>query len=168
MSRRKFSLRDVLVRSEDERPGSLSRLAYVSNSAGSLSEKEWQRLVEQCDEQNKRMGISGFLLFSNGRFFQLLEGPSNEISGVWKRIKSDNRHSNVILVDYSVSIEAVRHDLGMVGLLVEELGAQQDADLVEVVSQMLATISSSILLLSTFVQVRNEVVFVYLKSQQFL
>ena len=74
------------------------------------------------------------------------------VATLWKKIKSDPRHTNCALVSYQHA--APKHEArkpGMSGLDIDMLSNQNE--LVEIVSKMLATISSSIILLQTFIQV---------------
>ena len=56
-------------------------------------------------ENNARDGVTGGLLFSEGCFAQVLEGPLSAIEGAFERIQCDNRHSDVVVLQ-SGPIEA--------------------------------------------------------------
>ena len=47
---------------------------------------------------NARDGITGGLLFSNGCFAQVLEGPLDAVEGAFERIQCDERHSDVTVL----------------------------------------------------------------------
>ncbi len=47
---------------------------------------------------NHQMDITGALLFSGGRFAQILEGPQEPILSLMLRIQADTRHRNVTVV----------------------------------------------------------------------
>ena len=47
---------------------------------------------------NARDGITGGLLFSEGCFAQVLEGPLDAVEGAFERIQCDERHSDVTVL----------------------------------------------------------------------
>ncbi|WP_161594524.1 BLUF domain-containing protein [Marimonas lutisalis] len=47
---------------------------------------------------NQRVGISGYLVRTMHEFFQILEGPREELDRLYTRISADERHSNVRLL----------------------------------------------------------------------
>jgi len=47
---------------------------------------------------NARDGITGGLLFSDGCFAQVLEGPLDAVEGAFERIQCDERHSDVTVL----------------------------------------------------------------------
>ncbi len=56
---------------------------------------EFQRLLEQARARNARFGITGALLFSQGRFVQVLEGDEGPVTDVLEMIKRDPRHTEI-------------------------------------------------------------------------
>lgn len=49
-------------------------------------------IARQCEKNNPRHKISGFLLYSNEFYLQLLEGPQESLDDLWEKLTSDNRH----------------------------------------------------------------------------
>lgn len=76
----------------------LSHLVYVSTACGPLCDEDLARLLEQSRERNKRNGITGMLLFKDGRFIQLLEGQEENVQKVYCSIARDERHHSVQLL----------------------------------------------------------------------
>jgi hypothetical protein len=81
------------------------RLIYYS--ANRLS-GDAEMLVSQIDailassRRNNRVGnITGALMFSQGYFGQVLEGPQSAIEATFERIQRDRRHGDVELLDFS-------------------------------------------------------------------
>lgn len=52
-------------------------------------------LCEQANHNNKLHGITGFLLFRQGRFFQYIEGPRDAIEQLYRNIARDPRNGDV-------------------------------------------------------------------------
>jgi FAD-dependent sensor of blue light len=75
---------------------SLVQLAYVSAEVRPLTEAEIKALMTFSAERNVKAGITGLLLYKDGKFLQLIEGPELEIDALFARIRSDSRHHNVI------------------------------------------------------------------------
>ena len=59
------------------------------------SAAEIQRLLGQSRARNLRLGITGALLFNEGRFVQILEGDEAPVLEVLEDIKRDSRHADV-------------------------------------------------------------------------
>ena len=55
-------------------------------------------LLSECLARNARCGITGALMFGDGRFLQVLEGPEDAIDAIFMRINCDCRHQNVRLL----------------------------------------------------------------------
>ena len=56
---------------------------------------EIQRLLEQSRASNARLGITGALLFNEGRFVQILEGDETPVMALLGDIQRDSRHTDV-------------------------------------------------------------------------
>ena len=58
-----------------------------------------QRILEVSREWNSENDITGALLFSEGRFAQVLEGPSSILKSTFGFIACDKRHRNARLLE---------------------------------------------------------------------
>ncbi|HEA30924.1 hypothetical protein LCGC14_2889660 [marine sediment metagenome] len=77
----------------------LHTICYISKANPSLSEDEIQLLFEQVNQCNQVLGITGFLTYSFGRFFQVLEGNPKHILPLFEnKIKEDQRHTEIFEV----------------------------------------------------------------------
>lgn len=54
-----------------------------------------ERLLTQSRMRNSRLGITGALLFNEGRFVQVLEGEQKPVLDVLKDILQDPRHTDI-------------------------------------------------------------------------
>lgn len=73
----------------------LRSLVYSSHTASGLEESDLPALLEQCRANNERLGLTGILLFRNGRFLQLLEGPEAVLRERMDIISADPRHAGL-------------------------------------------------------------------------
>ncbi len=80
------------------------RLIYISNNCmeGSNAEmqNEIQCILEFARKANSAAGISGALMFNNGCFAQVLEGPQGPLEETFERIQCDMRHDSVVVLSY--------------------------------------------------------------------
>jgi blue light- and temperature-responsive anti-repressor len=79
-------------------------LTYKSKAAYSPSPSDLHELVHRARMRNHSMGITGMLLYENGKFLQTLEGPPDGLRQIWSAIREDKRHCNIeILSEHIVS-----------------------------------------------------------------
>ena len=81
----------------------LSRLIYVSENqldreSGSVL-KQVSAVLSASNRNNKRIGLTGALVFDDMYFLQILEGERRPVWETFERIKEDERHSRVLLVE---------------------------------------------------------------------
>lgn len=77
---------------------SLIHCAYASVEAIEFSEEEIVALLEQARTGNKKLGITGMLLYDNGAFFQVLEGELEVVARLLEKIEKDPRHERFIKI----------------------------------------------------------------------
>jgi len=76
----------------------IHQLIYVSAARHPFSPEELDRLLEQSRRHNGRNGLTGLLLYEDGSFLQLLEGPEDAVRTTFSRIAKDPRHHRVMTV----------------------------------------------------------------------
>tara|TARA_B100000678_G_scaffold43188_3_gene32923 strand:+ start:73944 stop:74300 length:357 start_codon:yes stop_codon:yes gene_type:complete len=57
-----------------------------------------QELLSKSQQKNHKRGIYGILLFSEGNFYQVIDGPTAIIKQLWEKIKKDDRHHSIIKI----------------------------------------------------------------------
>jgi hypothetical protein len=83
----------------------LIRLSYASTSAfterggGTAIDPEVDRILHACKINNPEREIGGVLHYGYGCFFQVLEGPRDEVQDIYARIAQDSRHTNVATLE---------------------------------------------------------------------
>ena len=76
----------------------LSHVLYASAAAPGFVHDDLTSILERSRENNERRAISGLLLYTEGSFFQLLEGERATLAEVLEIIKADPRHMNVTTI----------------------------------------------------------------------
>lgn len=71
-------------------------ISYVSSAKNNISEKEVEEILDSAEEYNNTGDITGLLLFSEGNFFQVIEGEEKKVRELFENIKNDERHTNII------------------------------------------------------------------------
>lgn len=74
-------------------------LVYVSNAVQPLSAAELRELLACSRAHNLRDGLTGLLLYRDGYFLQVLEGPRAAVRQTFGRIERDRRHHHLCLLD---------------------------------------------------------------------
>ncbi|MCM4160938.1 BLUF domain-containing protein [Antarcticibacterium flavum] len=73
-------------------------ISYVSTASSNLGEEEIQKILDYSRNWNMDHHITGILLYSEGNFFQVLEGEKQLVEELFKRIKNDARHYDIIKI----------------------------------------------------------------------
>lgn len=81
----------------------LSRLVYASRASAPFSPKDLYRLVTSAQARNRTEGVTGLLIYDQGRFLQWLEGPADGVDRVWCSVRRDQRHEAISLLDRSTN-----------------------------------------------------------------
>ena len=83
----------------------LTTIIYRSHICDNIPINTLEDMVAAANEKNSRANVTGILLFNGTHFFQLLEGPEENILPIYRHICEDSRHHNVVelLCDYAPS-----------------------------------------------------------------
>ena len=78
-------------------PGAASmfQLIYASAAVKPFSPEDLAVLLAKARKKNSSMDISGMLLYHAGSFLQVLEGPEDAVTALFKVIEKDPRHATV-------------------------------------------------------------------------
>jgi hypothetical protein len=80
----------------------LKRINYISSFVRDLSEDEIEKLARQAAKKNAEHDITGVLMVKGGVFFQIIEGPEENIDRLFTTILKDPRHEKVITLGIQV------------------------------------------------------------------
>jgi len=81
----------------------LASLVYQSQAVSPMSEPDLQRLITSSQARNRKEGVTGLLIYDQGRFVQWLEGPTAGLGRVWQSISGDPRHTDVAVLGQSTA-----------------------------------------------------------------
>ncbi len=70
----------------------MQSIVYVSDQTIDFDTSLLEALSAAAAYKNRLLGLTGYLSWKNGRFFQYLEGPDNVLSEMLATIESDERH----------------------------------------------------------------------------
>lgn len=73
-------------------------ICYVSTRTNDVSEDEIKELLQTWKKENSRNEVKGLLLYSEGNFFQVLEGEKDLILNLFAKIKADGRHKDLMQI----------------------------------------------------------------------
>lgn len=86
----------------------LIQLVYVSNLVGE-DESVLAPILDACTRNNTANRVTGMLLYSAGKFMQVLEGERMAVLGTFERIRQDKRHSNILTLTH---VEITQREFG--------------------------------------------------------
>lgn len=73
-------------------------ISYVSSINLNLTETQIQEVLNFSRNWNNDHHITGILLYSEGNFFQVLEGEKDLLKNLFSRILNDKRHQNIMVI----------------------------------------------------------------------
>ncbi|MCJ2015093.1 BLUF domain-containing protein [Methylobacterium sp. J-076] len=81
----------------------LYRLVYASKNlldgAGAEARAAVEKILAASRTNNARVGVTGALMFNDGAFAQVLEGPQKGVEETFERIQRDIRHGDVTVLE---------------------------------------------------------------------
>ena len=84
----------------NEHNSPLVELIYYSRSINSLTEDDFNFLLDGARQKNHKRNITGAIVYSGRVFLQLIEGPREQINQLFQSISHDARHYDVSLVSF--------------------------------------------------------------------
>ena len=80
----------------------LKRIHYISSFVKDLSVDEIKDLSSQAAKNNAEKDITGVLMAKGGVFFQIIEGPEENIDKLFTNILKDIRHEKIITLGIQI------------------------------------------------------------------
>lgn len=71
---------------------------YLSRASDDFDEQDIESIVETSKRNNVRDGVTGMLLYKDGRFLQILEGEESKVKKIAQRIEADPRHADLTVI----------------------------------------------------------------------
>ena len=78
----------------------LVRLLYVSRALDPNDAQATQSILDSAREHNMSNGITGILCYGGGIYLQAIEGGRIPVNELYGHIVRDQRHKDVVLLDY--------------------------------------------------------------------
>ena len=88
-------------------------LVYSSRAVHPFSKEELINLLTTSRIANKKTGITGMLIYMQGKFIQVLEGDQQKVEAIYKKIQDDPRHKQISKVLVGNSPERIFNDWSM-------------------------------------------------------
>ncbi len=82
----------------DLNEGPMKRIRYVSHFSSPMGGQEIDEIVKISERNNPSREVTGILVVAGQVCFQLLEGPSAEVTALYKKIECDPRHDRVLML----------------------------------------------------------------------
>lgn len=79
----------------------LVRLIYKSKVREGFDPKDIETILNKARVNNAKKNVTGLLCFNKKHFLQCLEGSRKVVNDVYHKILNDERHSDIILLNYS-------------------------------------------------------------------
>jgi hypothetical protein len=73
-------------------------LIYASVETQAFSSAQLTELLQKARVKNEDLYLTGMLLYSDGNFFQVLEGESDPVEGMYKKLHLDKRHQQLTMI----------------------------------------------------------------------
>lgn len=73
----------------------MHQLVYVSKAASHIASADVFRIIEQSARNNPSADITGFLIFRDGQFLQMIEGPLMSLDALLRVLAHDPRHHSI-------------------------------------------------------------------------
>ena len=71
------------------------QILYSSTATKRIMKSDLYIILREARMNNRKCGVSGFLLFSDGSFIQALEGEEKVVKSIMGKISNDTRHDNM-------------------------------------------------------------------------
>jgi hypothetical protein len=100
----------------------IRQIVYVSSGAREYSSEEVEKITDTGSRNNAQNDLTGVLLYYDGNFMQLLEGPADAVAETYERIVADTRHTGILPLqdsmveersfpDYRMGFRSIAKDL---------------------------------------------------------
>ena len=76
----------------------LIHLIYASTAVGTPGDDTLADVLRASRRNNARVGVTGMLLYTEGTFFQVLEGPAAAVDAAFATIAADPRHARAVTI----------------------------------------------------------------------
>ena len=89
------------------------RLIYLSSATDNFDKSDLRSIIEAARRNNAANGITGFLVYHDRTFLQVLEGPQAAVDACFRRISQDPRHFQCTIVNAGLEEAPLFEDWSM-------------------------------------------------------
>jgi hypothetical protein len=79
--------------------GILKSITYVSRARPGLTDSDVFGIYQAAMKANALDGVTGLLVYDGATFVQIVEGGESALEALFKRLRLDERHCDLIIVD---------------------------------------------------------------------
>jgi hypothetical protein len=98
----------------------MKRIKYISKFNKEMAVEEIRQLVDKSARNNSEKGITGIFMAAGKLFFQIIEGPDDEINQLWNSIQNDSRHTDIVILKIETGFfERIFPDWSMKSLVID-------------------------------------------------
>jgi hypothetical protein len=83
---------------ENGEANQIIQIIYTSTAVAPFSTEQLKALLTKARKHNHSLHISGMLVYDDGFFIQVLEGPENAVNELFSLIEKDPRHNKIRLL----------------------------------------------------------------------
>ena len=80
----------------------IRQIVYISQATHAFAQAELDELVKVSQDNNKKYGITGAMLYLENSFIQVIEGEDSVVAQLLKNLYADSRHRDIRIVSDSV------------------------------------------------------------------
>ncbi len=84
----------------DNSSNTIKQLAYISEARPPVNENSLLEILESSRDNNVSANITGFLMYGEHCFLQVIEGPQEDIDLLYAILHKDPRHHSLIRILY--------------------------------------------------------------------
>ena len=89
----------------------MKQLVYISKATEPFTSESLRALTDLASTNNKKLNITGCMLYASGYFLQLLEGNSKSVDTLYHKIEKDSRHKgSKILIENELETDKRLYD----------------------------------------------------------
>jgi len=75
------------------------QISYISRQAPGLTIKDFANIRVVSNHNNEKHQVGGELIVFGGLFYQTLRGEEQRVTKLYEKIKQDDRHTDIILLE---------------------------------------------------------------------
>lgn len=104
------------------------RLFFISAATHFKTARELNEIMRASRMRNRAEGVSSLLIYNDGSYAQLMEGPKQAVLNVFERIKKDKRHTGAAIIFQEETDTRITEGWDMQLLPVSKIAADDDYD----------------------------------------